>query len=30
MIAKSILKGEFSPGETIQVDVKDERLTFAK
>ena len=29
-IAKGILKGEFTPGETIQVDVKDERLTFAK
>jgi len=29
-IAKGILKGKFTPGETIKVDVKDERLTFAK
>ncbi|OKH16880.1 ATP-dependent chaperone ClpB [[Limnothrix rosea] IAM M-220] len=29
-IAKGILKGEFVPGETINVDVKDERLTFIK
>jgi ATP-dependent Clp protease ATP-binding subunit ClpB len=27
-IAKSILKGEYKPGETIFVDVSDERLTF--
>ncbi len=29
-IAKGILKGKFVPGETIKVEVKDERLTFAK
>jgi ATP-dependent Clp protease ATP-binding subunit ClpB len=29
-IAKGILRGEFRPGETIHVDVKDERLMFSK
>ncbi|BAW95559.1 endopeptidase Clp ATP-binding chain B1 [[Synechococcus] sp. NIES-970] len=29
-IAKGILKGEFKGGETINVQVKDERLTFTK
>jgi ATP-dependent Clp protease ATP-binding subunit ClpB len=29
-IAKSILKGEFKPGDTIFVDVEDERLTLKR
>ena len=29
-IAKSILKGEYQPGDTIFVDVNDERLVFKK
>ena len=29
-IAKSILRGEYQPGDTIFVDVDDERLTFKK
>ena len=29
-IAKSILRGEYQPGDTIFVDVEDERLTFKR
>ena len=29
-IAKSILRGDYKPGETIFVDVQDERLTFKR
>jgi len=29
-IAKTILRGEFKPGDTIFVDVQDERLTFKR
>lgn len=29
-IAKSILRGEYQPGDTIFVDVEDERLVFKK